>query len=200
MGNVTSRDPVTGVAMMKPLAERKKMYKQAEKAMPAKSKKALKTVSDLIENVIKDVKDKQKKFSGNGMCNCGMCDVCYGGTLGTPDNMMSQTFRDGLNLSERLPFSERPRTPYTGNRPIISNPIRGVPAIPIGSRQDPRRSGLTLRPISTIPGSRSIGDGLKKSRKGNSKAKARGQMVSELMKKEGLTLGQASKKLASMNK
>jgi len=37
-------------------------------------------------------------------------------------------------------------------------------------------------------------------RKGNSKAKARGQMVSQLMKKEGLTLGQASKKLASMNK
>ena len=44
------------------------------------------------------------------------------------------------------------------------------------------------------------GDGLPKSRKGNSNAKARGQMVSELMKSEGLTLGQASKKLASMNK
>jgi hypothetical protein len=167
MGNVTSRDPVTGVPMMKPLAERKKMYKQAEKAMPTRSKKALKTVSDLLEKVIKDVKDKQK-----------------------PVNMDSYNQMQREIAFARLPDG-RPDTKRIMqlNRRIQEKFGGGN----IG--EDIRR---TFQPFTDI--FRPAGLGLPKSRKGNSKAKARGQMVSELMKKEGLTLGQASKKLASMNK
>ena len=129
MGNQPSlveRQPGIPVPMMKSLKERKKVYKQAEKAMPAKSKKALKTVSDLLENVIKDVKDKQK-MSGSGMCG-------EGGNIGEDIRRTFQPFTDVFRFGAGLP------------------------------------------------------------------KRARGQMVSELMKKEGLTLGQASKKLASMNK
>jgi hypothetical protein len=285
MGNVTSKDPVTGVAMMKPLAERKKLYKQAEKAMPAKSKKALKTVSDLLEKVIKDVKDKQKPVNMDAY-NQMQREIAFARLPdGRPDTkrimeinrrMQEKFSGNGYNDIERAMRLEEYNRIF-GTRPPPPGfipPVRPTPFIPPGSRNPerpvppvesridrlvrpairPPPPGFRPPPIATGNGmcgngfirilaphervearkrnenliqnekkrlqlfnkspdqidthinrmrndlSRSIGDGLKKSRKGNSKAKARGKMVSELMKSEGLTLGQASKKLASMNK
>ena len=193
MGNVSSSNPAIGVPMMKPLAERKKMYKQGEKAMPAKSKKAFKTVSDLLENIIKDVKDKQKKMSGNGMDSYNQMqrEISFARLPdGRPDtkrimelNRKIKEKFSGNGTANVIRFEEYHRG--TRPPPRLLPGFRNIPTPAVGPRPRPPRS---------------IGDGLKKSRKGNSKAKARGKMVSELMKKEGLTLGEASKKLASMNK
>jgi hypothetical protein len=64
MGNAESiiqqANQASAVPMMRSIIERRKAYKNLEKAMPERSKKAVKTVSDLLEKVIKDVKDKQK--------------------------------------------------------------------------------------------------------------------------------------------
>ena len=65
MGNLTSRDPQILVPVMRALAERKRFYKRVEKAIPARSKKAIRNFSELLEKIIKDVKDKQKPTGGN---------------------------------------------------------------------------------------------------------------------------------------
>tara|TARA_R110000868_G_scaffold7854_1_gene41300 strand:- start:129 stop:1169 length:1041 start_codon:yes stop_codon:yes gene_type:complete len=346
MGNLTSRDPQILVPVMKPLAERKKFYKRVEKAIPARSKKAIRNFSELLEKIIKDVKDRQKPTGGNILkemfgfrpidaraarpidaravrleppppppqgsllgpfyFNRNLDEVEdnqkrteIGGnlfadpfglrptltpidaravrhdipifnekdlkrTVGKLDNnffsrlidarmvspanpppqgsllgpfYLNSNVKDfqqmsgngmygyGGNLQTR-PIRGEPAIPrMPGPRPMPikggpARPIRGGPAIPPirgprpmpikgGPARPPIRGGpaippirepmLRPMPISGQP-SRVVGEGLKKSRKGNSNARARGQMVSQIMKSEGLTLGQASKKLASMNK